>query len=574
VFFFFFFFFFWSLINLHYLALSAEQQGNPTPHASPYFSASSNLKSGQLYTPVATPLPFDHPSLKVPTIPNPPQAMANSAACVPTPISSPLHKGLPVISGPGYQHPQQLRMDAQHSDATESLPSLSPRSMASDMAAAVIMANGVEDPRKLVRQMFLGDDAVEKPKQEEMAVVASTEVVAAADASMTVEVAKSPVIIPINNRRRFSVAFEEVVREEQEANDHDEDVGEEGEEEFDDDADDEYVEVMDSPKTLKAKVGSSSSRVPMLPPKKKMMLALSNGQYAGQFGQKSFPLANSPKGKTSANKSSPRSPRDIEAATGFFSVSDESAITSSFARRASVCSTTSVSSFTKKRRMSTCQSSDGEASENSQAGSNGGSSSQSGAYGFSKTVTNKKPTLPKEVDMTVYRDTANAPVLTWPKGGPMSFGSDTPMMDSLTKEELVLCKTLRLFPMQYLQIKETVVGATYTRPPFKKKELRMWFPIDVNKLNKLYDWFLAIDWIPNDPKEWDRRAAWYKQQVIANGNNNNSNNSAIVTPAAPVSPMSLPEVSVSANTDVISAENTAVFPTSMESAPFVVSPSA
>ncbi|KAI9344795.1 hypothetical protein DFJ73DRAFT_492649 [Zopfochytrium polystomum] len=100
----------------------------------------------------------------------------------------------------------------------------------------------------------------------------------------------------------------------------------------------------------------------------------------------------------------------------------------------------------------------------------------------------KLPVLPKEVDMKWYADTSRAQPITWSKGGPMTFPPETPCIELLTEEEVTLCRTLRLFPIQYLKIKETVIAATYTRAPFRKKEVRMWFPIDVNKINKLYDW--------------------------------------------------------------------------------------
>ena len=71
----------------------------------------------------------------------------------------------------------------------------------------------------------------------------------------------------------------------------------------------------------------------------------------------------------------------------------------------------------------------------------------------------------------------------------MIFNEETPSINLLTPEEATLAATLRLYPAQYMQIKRTVLGATYTRPPFRKKEMRSWFPIDVNKINKLYDWY-------------------------------------------------------------------------------------
>ncbi|KAJ3189082.1 hypothetical protein HK101_008937 [Irineochytrium annulatum] len=122
----------------------------------------------------------------------------------------------------------------------------------------------------------------------------------------------------------------------------------------------------------------------------------------------------------------------------------------------------------------------------------------------------KIPTLPAEVDMGLYRDTSKAQVVQWPKGGPMTFSPDTPMLPLLTREEATLCRTLRLLPEQYLKIKDAVIGGTYTCRPFKKKEVRRWFPIDVNKINKLYDWFLDLGWIPVEDSEWEARREWLR----------------------------------------------------------------
>ncbi|KAI9355063.1 hypothetical protein DFJ73DRAFT_825958 [Zopfochytrium polystomum] len=125
------------------------------------------------------------------------------------------------------------------------------------------------------------------------------------------------------------------------------------------------------------------------------------------------------------------------------------------------------------------------------------------------------PVLPREVDMNWYRDTSAAQPVTWSKGAPMTIPPDTPSASDLTKEELQLCQTLRLHPTQYLKIKETAIAATYTRPPFRKKELRMWFPIDVNKINKLYDWFLDLNWIPKSDEDWLKRERWYRRTLAS-----------------------------------------------------------
>ncbi|KAJ3063257.1 Transcriptional adapter ada2 [Podochytrium sp. JEL0797] len=118
------------------------------------------------------------------------------------------------------------------------------------------------------------------------------------------------------------------------------------------------------------------------------------------------------------------------------------------------------------------------------------------------------PSIHSDIDFSAYRNTTKAQPITWAKGGPISFSPDTELLDTLTEEEATLCRTLRLFPTQYVRIKHTVISATYTRPVFKKKELRQWFPIDVNKVNKLFDWFHDLGWIPSEDKEWTRRREW------------------------------------------------------------------
>ena len=55
----------------------------------------------------------------------------------------------------------------------------------------------------------------------------------------------------------------------------------------------------------------------------------------------------------------------------------------------------------------------------------------------------------------------------------------------LTREEVVTCEILRIFPTQYLHIKKTLLNAVATYGPFKKREAQTWFRIDVNKVPKL-----------------------------------------------------------------------------------------
>lgn len=110
------------------------------------------------------------------------------------------------------------------------------------------------------------------------------------------------------------------------------------------------------------------------------------------------------------------------------------------------------------------------------------------------------PELGKYLDPNKFKNTKNAPLVCW-KGHPLSIDPKEPRYDDLTSEELRTCVTLRLRPIHYLHIKETLLKAS-VRGPYKKRDAQGWFRIDVNKTNKVYDWFVTIGWIPCDPKDW------------------------------------------------------------------------
>ncbi len=77
----------------------------------------------------------------------------------------------------------------------------------------------------------------------------------------------------------------------------------------------------------------------------------------------------------------------------------------------------------------------------------------------------------------------------------MEFNSSVEGYAQLTPEEIQTCRILRLSPAQYLHIKATMLKAVM-KGPFKKRDAQGWFRIDVNKTNKLYDWFYHLGWIP------------------------------------------------------------------------------
>ena len=64
----------------------------------------------------------------------------------------------------------------------------------------------------------------------------------------------------------------------------------------------------------------------------------------------------------------------------------------------------------------------------------------------------------------------------------MEISPTEEMYNLLTPEELLLSSTLRVLPAQYMHIKETMLGQVIKRGPFKKRDAKSWFRIDVNKV--------------------------------------------------------------------------------------------
>ncbi|KAJ3056058.1 Transcriptional adapter ada2 [Rhizophlyctis rosea] len=110
------------------------------------------------------------------------------------------------------------------------------------------------------------------------------------------------------------------------------------------------------------------------------------------------------------------------------------------------------------------------------------------------------PSIEADIDWENYMDTRGAPEVVW-KGTPsnLATGMDG-NLHRLTREEVRTCAVLRLTPTQYLHIKATFLSAAKTRGSFRKKDAQRWFKMDVNKTCILYDWFLALGWIPSPEK--------------------------------------------------------------------------
>jgi hypothetical protein len=57
-------------------------------------------------------------------------------------------------------------------------------------------------------------------------------------------------------------------------------------------------------------------------------------------------------------------------------------------------------------------------------------------------------------------------------------------------------------------MKQVILNAAEKRGPFKKRDAKSWFSVDVNKTAVLFDWFRALGWIPSDENwesEWRKR---------------------------------------------------------------------
>lgn len=138
--------------------------------------------------------------------------------------------------------------------------------------------------------------------------------------------------------------------------------------------------------------------------------------------------------------------------------------------------------------------------------------------------------IPVDFDMTPYMETAGAPQVLWKKGmscfdsclfnrftqsiyykgGCLPVSRDAPGYDLCTEEEIRTCSTLRISPAQYLHMKQVILNAAEKRGPFKKRDAKSWFAVDVNKTAVLFDWFRALGWIPTDENwesEWRKRMA-------------------------------------------------------------------
>ncbi|KAJ2482098.1 hypothetical protein EV174_003302 [Coemansia sp. RSA 2320] len=99
------------------------------------------------------------------------------------------------------------------------------------------------------------------------------------------------------------------------------------------------------------------------------------------------------------------------------------------------------------------------------------------------------------------RPSTNSCSVKWTKAAPMDV-SGYPMAELLAVAEKECCSTLRLFPEQYLAIKQSLVRAGRTLPKgkFKKRDAQKLCRVDVNKTSKVFEWFCKLQWIPQASK--------------------------------------------------------------------------
>ncbi|PJF18352.1 hypothetical protein PSACC_01841 [Paramicrosporidium saccamoebae] len=73
----------------------------------------------------------------------------------------------------------------------------------------------------------------------------------------------------------------------------------------------------------------------------------------------------------------------------------------------------------------------------------------------------------------------------------------------LDESEFETCSTLRLYPLQYFQSRETLLKNYHQRGFYKKSAAQKMLHIDVNKTGKLYDYFVSRGWMPQTPLNMD-----------------------------------------------------------------------
>ena len=92
------------------------------------------------------------------------------------------------------------------------------------------------------------------------------------------------------------------------------------------------------------------------------------------------------------------------------------------------------------------------------------------------------------------------------------------MIEKCTAEEIITCGILRIYPIQYLHIKDVMLRQVL-KGPYKKRDAQTWFRIDVNKTNRLYDWFSALCWIPSQEEWHEKSQEFLAERTISSSSN-------------------------------------------------------
>jgi len=87
----------------------------------------------------------------------------------------------------------------------------------------------------------------------------------------------------------------------------------------------------------------------------------------------------------------------------------------------------------------------------------------------------------------------------FPRGGQPLDISEAPGSSLLTRGEFEVCSILRLYPLQFFEAREALVGNFHRQGFFKKSAAQKMVHIDVNKTGKLYDFFVSRGWMPAEP---------------------------------------------------------------------------
>lgn len=77
----------------------------------------------------------------------------------------------------------------------------------------------------------------------------------------------------------------------------------------------------------------------------------------------------------------------------------------------------------------------------------------------------------------------------------------SPNASILSDREFELCSFLRLQPLQYFECRRVLLNNYAEMGFYKKSAAQKMLRIDVNKTGRLYDFFVAMNWLPSEPSK-------------------------------------------------------------------------